>query len=236
MQILAGVFNGTPLKNGSNDHGTSFPLGNGALLISEVQFSYPSLGTLVDPEASESLGWTYRLGGWYDTESFGDPASTAQAQQHSGNYALYAAGDHLIWRDSNDPNRTLSLFGRVMGTPLSDRNLISASFNFGALMHSPLANRPMDTAGLAVGLAKVSSSVTQFDRANNLLAGTPNAPIRTQEKFIELTYQFQYRPWLLFQPDLQYVSNPGAGVADPNHPDSRLKNEWVLGLRTILSF
>ena len=236
VQILAGVFNGTPLKNGSNDHGTSFPLGNGALLISEVQFSYPSLGTLVDPEASESLGWTYRLGGWYDTESFGDPASTAQAQQHSGNYALYAAGDHLIWRDSNDPNRTLSLFGRVMGTPLSDRNLISASFNFGALMHSPLANRPMDTAGLAVGLAKVSSSVTQVDRANNLLAGTPNAPIRTQEKFIELTYQFQYRPWLLFQPDLQYVSNPGAGVADPNHPDSRLKNEWVLGLRTILSF
>jgi porin len=38
------------------------------------------------------------------------------------------------------------------------------------------------------------------------------------------------------QPDFQYVLNPGAGVANPNDPGKRIKNEAVVGLRMNILF
>jgi len=76
VTVLAGVFNGSPVRNNSGDaqqndrHGTSFPLGNGTLSMIEVQFSYPALGSMVEPDAAPSLGWTYRIGAWYDSQMF----------------------------------------------------------------------------------------------------------------------------------------------------------------------
>jgi porin len=35
---------------------------------------------------------------------------------------------------------------------------------------------------------------------------------------------------------LQYVFNPGAGVANPNGLPQRIKNEAVLGVRTTILF
>ncbi|MBC7489186.1 MAG: hypothetical protein H7240_03530 [Glaciimonas sp.] len=38
------------------------------------------------------------------------------------------------------------------------------------------------------------------------------------------------------QSDIHYIFNPDAGVANPNDPLHRIKNELVLGLRTNISF
>jgi porin len=202
---------------------------------------------MVNADEAQPLGWTYRLGAWYDTKSFGDqrtdenglslanPASDGVAQSHKGNYAVYAVADRLIWRDATDPNRTVAAFTRIMGTPLSDRNLIDFSLNAGLTFHSPLTYRTTDTLGLGLGYAHVSKSADGLDRdANNFNATT--SPVRSGETFVEMTYQYQYKPWIQIQPDLQYVFNPGAGVADPNDATKRISNELVLGVRTNISF
>jgi porin len=61
-------------------------------------------------------------------------------------------------------------------------------------------------------------------------------PVRSGETFVELTYQYQVKPWLQLQPDLQYVFNPGAGLANPNDPTQRINNELVLGVRANILF
>jgi porin len=44
------------------------------------------------------------------------------------------------------------------------------------------------------------------------------------------------RPWWQIQPDIQYIFNPGGGIANPDNPDARVKNELVLGVRTNVLF
>lgn len=253
VQLLAGVFSATPVSNPDGDsqaqnrHGTDFPLGRGTMSIVEAQFSYPSLGAMTEPGESPPLGWTYRIGAWYNTQQFADqriddtglsladPASSGTPRSHHGDYSLYAVADHLVWRDAADPNRTVALFARVMGTPFSDRNLIDYSINAGLVFHSPFKYRTTDTLGIGFGYAHVSSKAAALDRDTNAATGI-SAPVRSSEKFVELTYQYQVKPWLQIQPDLQYVFNPGAGVGDPNDPTRRIKNELVLGVRTNISF
>ena len=36
-------------------------------------------------------------------------------------------------------------------------------------------------------------------------------------------------------PDIQYVINPGAGIVNPNNPTQKIKNEFVIGLRTNIT-
>jgi porin len=253
ITFLLGVFNGSPTSNNqgdpqlSNPSGTSFPVNGGALVIGELQYSYPSLGTMVDPVVGEPLARVYKIGFWYDSESFADqrfdntgmslanPASNGAALTHRGNFALYAVADQMLWRSFSEPDRTINGFVRIMGTPLADRNPISFSINAGLTMHEPFLQRDDDTAGIGMGYTQVSSRARALDGDTTLFSGAA-IPARGGETYLEATYQYQVAPWLQLQPDLQYVFNPGAGVANPNNPGQRLKNETVLGIRTNIVF
>jgi porin len=253
VNILLGVFNGSPVLNNSGDpqqqnpSGTSFPLNGGALAILEFQYSYPAIGSMVYAGDEQPLARVYRVGVWYDTEDFADqrydntglslanPASTGTPRNHHGDYSAYAVMDQMIWRSEADPNRTISLFGRVMGTPDSDRNLIDFSMNAGVTFHDPFTYRTDDTFGFGMGYAHVGSRAAGLDRDTFALTGA-FTPVRGSETYIEATYQYQVTPWWQVQPDIQYVFNPGAGIANPNAPSQTVGDELVLGVRTIILF
>ena len=260
VKLQVGAFSGSPfnLSNAQatgqdsqvlNPSGTSFPFfRHGALLMAELQYSAPSLGGMVSLGASQPLARTYRLGLWYDSEQFADvrygtdglpladPASNGDPRLHRGNLGLYAVADQMIWRSSRDPNRTLSAFARVMGTPFADRNLISFSANLGLTLKDPFPYRTDDTLGIGMGFARVSPSQSAADGDIATLQGTYN-PRRTSETYVEVTYQRQVAPWLQIQPDIQYVFNPGGGIANPNSSaNTRVSNELVLGVRTNIAF
>jgi porin len=253
INILVGVFSGSPAENPNIDpqisdrSGTSLPLNRGALVIAELQYSYPSLGSMVSPGESQPLARIYRLGAWYDTESFADqrfdsqglfladPASNGLPRQHRGDFAIYAVADQMVWRSTKDPNRTLSVFARAMGTPLADRNLIDFSLNAGLVLHDPFTYRTDDTFGLGMGYTHVSGTVAAADRDIALATGTFN-PSRSSEAYVEATYQYQVTPWLQLQPDIQYVFNPGGAVANPSDSNVRIKDELVVGARTNILF
>jgi porin len=253
LTFLVGTFSGSPVsKNSSEDpqvanpSGTTFPW-NGTLVIAEMQYAYPSQGTLLHADEAEPLARTYKLGFWYDTDSFPDqaidntglslanPDSTGNPLLHRGDYGIYGVADQTLWVDPNEADRSIAVFLRAMGTPLGDRNLINFSLNAGAVFHEPFLGRDDDTAGIGMGYAHVSSRAAALDQATAFYTGA-FTPTRGGETFLEATYQYQVTPWWQLQPDLQYVFNPGAGIANPNDPTQRVRNETVVGLRTNITF
>ena len=257
VTLLAGVFNGSPvLTNPStldpqqqNASGTSFPLRGGQLVIGELQYAHPALGSMVYSAGSSSLSGTYKVGFWYDTESFNDlqfdntglslanPASTGIPMTHRGNYSLYSVIDQMIWRSTEpeEADRTLSVFLRAMGTPQADRNLVVFSMNAGLNFHEPIKHRDDDIFGIAIEYARVSGAEAAFNQATAFYTGA-FTPIRSGETVIEVTYLYQLTPAVILQPDFQYVFHPGAGLANPNMPNQAIKNEAVIGLRATLTF
>jgi porin len=258
LAVLLAVYSGSPASNNNGDSqqvnasGTQFPVNRGPLVFAELQYSYPSLGGMMNPDEGEPLGHTYKIGAWYDGEHFDDlrldntgqslasPTSSGVPQRHYGNYSFYAAADQMVWRDSSNPNRSVSVFGRGMGTPQGNRNLVDYSFNGGVVYHDPFTNRADDTVGLGFGYAHVSHAAAAYDRdaaAYNLTVSPANyMPIRSSETFIEATYQYQVTAWWQLQPDAQYVFKPGGSVQNQVAPSQRVRNEFIAGLRTNILF
>jgi porin len=253
LTFLLGVFNGSPSPTNSGDpqmanpSGTSFPLNGGVLVIAEAQYTYPSLGTMLYANQAEPLARTYKLGFWYDSESFADqqfdntglslanPASNGLPLNHHGNFGIYAVADQLVWVDPQESDRTINLFARVLGAPQVDRNLITFSLNAGLTFHEPFLHRDDDTFGIGMGYTKVGGAAAALDKATAFYTGM-FFPTRGGETYVEMTYQYQVTPWWQLQPDLQYVFNPGGGIVNPNAPTQRVGNELVLGLRTNILF
>ena len=258
VAILVGVYNGSPSPSGEGDpqkvdaHGVSFPVHGGTLALVELQYTYPAIGGMVYPGQGAPLGHTYKIGAWYDSERFddqrfdqqglslADPVSTGIPRSHRGEYGIYAVADQMVWRDPKAPNHSVSVFGRAIEVPQGDRNLIDFSLNAGVVLHAPVITRLDDTIGLGMGYTHVASGASGLDRdaaAFAALAHDPDYyPVRGSETFIEATYQYQYRPWCQIQPDLQYVFNPGGGIANPDQPTRRIGNELVAGVRTNILF
>ena len=255
LTFLTGVFNGNPAPNTigdpqqQNPSGTSFPLNGGALVIGELQYAYPALGSMVYSAGSNSLSGTYKIGFWYDSENFNDlqydstglslanPSSTGVALTHHGDYSIYGVVDQMIWRSSEpeEADRTANVFLRAMGTPQGDRNPVVFSVNAGLNFHEPIEHRDDDIFGVAIEYARVSGAAAALDQATAYYTGA-FTPVRSGETVVEVTYQYQLTPAVILQPDFQYVFNPGAGLADPNTPNQQIKNEAVVGLRVNLTF
>jgi porin len=247
VTVLAGIFNGsaiplnTPNSQLSNPNGLSFPL-NSVFAITELQFTTPGLG------APAKVNDDYKIGAWYDNWDFADqeydnmgvplasPLSDGIPAKHQGNYSIYGVVDKVIWLPKDQTSRYLSVFVRPMFTTLQDRNLISFSVNGGFTLHQPLPGRDNDIFGLGFGVGRYSTSAAAFDRDLQFFEPTVYTPVRSTETFLEATYQVQVLPSWQIQPDLQYIINPAGGIANPNDPTQKIKNEFVIGLRTNITF
>jgi porin len=253
LTILGGVYSGSPLPAGldgsqlSNPSGISFPLNTGILAIAELQYA---INGGVGAEKSDPHGplpGTYKLGAWYDSVSFDDlrydnlglplasDFSDGVPASHHGNYSVYALADQTLWR-APDGGRSVTGFLRPMFTTLQDRSLVSFSINGGLTLHQPFDSRPNDVVGLGFGVAQVSSGAANFDRDMQFYQPGVFTPVQGAETFLEATYQAQILPSVVVQPDIQYIINPGGGIANPNQPWQKVKNELVLGIRTNITF
>ncbi len=233
LTALAGVFDGNPAPGVGdpqrlNGSGTNFNLHNGALYIGELQYAInqPSEGQM-DYGAGKPLGGlpgTYKVGVWYNNERFADQRLNTT---HKGDYSLYAVADQMVWRPNPDEPRSIGVFARVMGAP-GDRNLVSVSANVGVVMKAPFKGRDNDSIGLGLAYIKVGSHAAGLD------ADSGNV-VRGSETALEATYQYQVTPWWVLQGDAQYTFNAGAGQ-NPNDPTQTLRNTFVVGVRTTITF
>ena len=215
LTFLVGVFNGSPVRQQqpairrcrSVGHQLSAErrrAGDRRDAVSPTRRSAPCSSA----DQAEPLARTYKLGFWYDTESFADqqfdnnglslanPASNGMPLSHRGNFSIYAVADQLVWVDPHEGDRTINLFARVMGAPQADRNLITFSMNAGLTFHEPFLHRDDDTFGIGMGFAKVSGSAAALDQATAVSTPAAYVPTRGSETFVEVTYQYQATPWL----------------------------------------
>ena len=245
LTALAGVFDGNPAPGVGdpqrlNGSGTNFNLHNGALYIGELQYAInqPSEGQMDDGKTSAGLPGTYKIGVWYNNERFADQrfdntgvslanSATGIAAQHKGNYSFYAVADQMVWRPNPDEPRSIGVFARVMGAP-GDRNLVSVSANVGVVMKAPFKGRDNDSVGLGLAYIKVGNHASGLD------ADSGNV-VRGSETALEATYQYQVTPWWVLQGDAQYTFNAGAGQ-NPNDATQTLRNTFVVGVRTTITF
>ena len=253
VTVLGGVYSGSPLPAGSdgsqlsNPSGIALPLNTGMFAIAELQYTINGGVGAEKPDPHGPLPGTYKIGGWYDTLSFDDlrydtvgaplasDLSDGVAASHHGNYSIYALADQTIWR-APDGGHSVTAFLRPMFTTYRDRSLVSFSINGGLALHQPFAGRDNDVFGLGFGVAQVSSGAANFDRDMRFFQPAVYTPIQGAETFLEATYQAQILPSVVVQPDIQYIMNPGGGIANPNQPCHKVKNELVLGVRTNITF
>ncbi|MDE1181741.1 carbohydrate porin [Paraburkholderia sp.] len=239
LTALAGVFDGDPTGNNpDNLHGTNFNLHNGTMFIGELQYAInqPAEGEMVGM-AKTGLPGTYKIGIWYNNGSFADQrfdntgqllgATGGTPLNHHGDYSIYAVADQMVWRPDPDEARSIGIFARVMGAP-NDRNLVSLAANLGVVMKAPFKGRDDDSVGLALTYIKISPQAREFDIDSGFVP-------RGSETALEATYQYQVTPWWVLQADAQYTFNAGAGQ-NPNDPTKALRNTFVIGVRTNITF
>lgn len=242
-----GLFYNDFQTRGAAQSGTAFSLGTGALVFGELQYAInqPAIGDMDRGGSSGGLPGAYKVGFWYDSARFpdprfdtagvslADPLSNATPRNHRGNYSVYALADQMVWRPDPGGPRSVGIFARAMGAP-GDRNAVNFSLNAGVTLKAPLPGRDNDTVGVGYGIARVSSSISGFD-SDSAVPGVTNGP-RSSESFIEVSYQYQAAPWLLLQPDFQYVYTPSLYSTNPGVPGKRVSNEAVFGIRTNITF
>ena len=250
LSLLLGVFNGDPAGPGRgvaqlrNPSGTAFRLGDGVFAIAEVQYGIN--GGSGGGDKPDGLPGTYKLGAYYDSQPFADQRRNGAGDSLAGlgtdatgrvrrnTYAVYAVADQLLVREPNTKDQGLGGFVRVMGTP-GDRNLVNFYADLGLTYKGAIPGRDSDTAGLALGIARISDTASKLD-SDTALATGGFYPVRRHETVLELTYQAQIAPWLQVQPSAQYVFNPLGGVPDPVNPAHRLRDALVLGVRAGVTF
>lgn len=191
-------------------HGADFTWrkNKGLLFIQELSF-LPN-----QYEGAKGLPGNYKLGIFYSTGRFNDLyqdengnsyAQTGLPQKRRyGNYGLYFHADQMIYREaSSKGDQGLVPFFLVTLQP-STVNEFPFFIEGGLTYKGLFPGRNQDVAGIAVAYGRWSR---QLDKYQNDSGMTP----QKYEMVIETTYKIAINKWLFFQPDVQYIINPGGG-------------------------
>lgn len=163
------------------------------------------------------------LGGWYysaKSDEIRGVDSDGNPRQSRGNYGVYLLAERAVYREPQSPGRGLSAFARL-GFADAEQNEVGYYAGVGAVYTGLFRKRPEDQLGLGVAAAFAGHD---FERASE----AEGSSAKGAEVAIELSYRMQLTPWLSFQPDLQYVIDPGF--------DAHVNDALVLGARAELAF
>jgi porin len=183
--------------------GLEWKLGNSA--------GYAFFAELSASASPAGLPGAYTVGGYFASvrqPSFHDPDDLVYAQW-SG---WLIADQALAVDDQGDPK--VGSFARISYSPDDGRNVASIYADAGLIVYGAVPGRPDDALGFA-------GTVLRF--TDDFRASTGEG---SGEYVLEATYQIQVAPWLVVQPDLQYVIDPVFAADDAT----------VAGLEVVVTF
>jgi len=142
----------------------------------------------------------------------------------------------MLWHPSGDREHGYGMFARAFLQP-GDRNLASFQGDLGFNAKGMFFGRKDDTFGIGWSYLKISDRQSDLDNDTNFFNAT-NAPVEDYESAIEVTYQAQIAPWLILQPDFQYIFHPGGNAADPTDATGTqaIEDAAIFSLRTVVKF
>jgi porin len=184
--VIAGVYDGNP-TNQENYREIDWGLSkkDGAHSLFEVGVSESKEG---------HCPYKLAVGGWYNSGEF-ESADGGLMHANSGTYMI---GQTLLVSEDETYERGLGGFFQV-GQADNTRNFNSWYFGAGLRYKGVFNSRPNDVLGIAWGRAQIGSTYRNTYPDTDSFEG--NA---------EFTYRAEIQPWLIVQPSLQLITNPGA--------------------------
>ena len=171
------------------------------------------------------IGWTptfaglagsYKIGGWYSTAEVPELQQAPVARGDGASPIVPFTPTHAS-RSGGWINLEQNLGLRPMtgGTGLSvffnftqaDQRTseIDQQFAAGLLFGGLFPSRPDDTIGLGLARTHLSRAFSEAQTASSLPTGAKGS-----EYAAEIYYSFRPRPWVSFNPNLQFIEHPGA--------------------------
>jgi porin len=214
------------------NHGFDMDLGNSDGAIGQFEVGWqPKFGP-------DKLAGDYKFGAYYETSTWPDVARPKQNRY--GRYGGYIMANQTLV--SFEPGTKRGLIGFMEGVVGDTRTSPAPQFyNFGVILQGPWKRRPTDYIDFGVGHAHVNDrarSAAEDTALNTLVANnrldqldqTLEAYGQYGETDYELGYGLRLAPWLLINPNVQYVVQPGAFT------HKKLPNAWVFGTQLVVNF
>ena len=158
-----------------------------------------------------------KLGGWAHSAQFTDNLT---GTPRYGNYGLFLAMERSVWRGDRE-GQELGIFLRGGLSP-QDRNRYELAIDGGFNFLDPFVRVKGDVIGAGITFAKISEHIHQAEEQADKL------PLSDYEMVLEVTCQFSAKPWLVLQPNMQWIRHPGSSNA--------LSDALVLSIRSNFTF
>lgn len=225
LTFLAAAFQADSFSPEANPHGFrwDFGPGVGCLWMNEAQVRW-----FHDGDDPGRLPGQAKAGFWYQNAAY-----EIGGNVYPNSYGFYVVTDQMIHRapgatagkggagpEADAPEGGMGWFGRIGFGP-SGRSYLNFYGDTGLTYKGLLPGRPGDTAGVAVAMGRLAPGAAQqlFDEGSRGVG---------YEMVLEATYQCQVTPWLIVQPDLQWILHPGATRDEGN--------ALVIGARASIIF
>ena len=221
LYVMAGAYNNDPTLSNNNNHGTDFSIDGPLFVIGELGYL-----NNVDKNAT-GLPGHYKLGGFYQNGDYDDLLSDANGNpyvtsglspmRHKGNWGLYFLIDQMIYSEGGfgDP-QGLTPFFSLLIFPEEDISQMPVFMNGGLTYRGLIPGRKDDVAGLAFVYGMFSDDLKDSQTLDKAARGAAAPGVQSYELVLELNYNIMITKWLQFQPDIQYIFNPGAAHEYPN--------------------
>lgn len=191
----------------ASNHGFGWALGNNA--------GYAFFAELACGFAPAARPGQLTLGGYY---------ASLTAPKLDGTGVVHSLGSAWVMLDQalqvdTAGNPMVGVFARFSYSPPNGRAYAELYADAGLNVFGPIPGRPGDVLGLSGGVVRFT------DDAIRAAASFDATPVGG-EAVLELTYQIAATPWLVVQPDLQYVIDPVTTG----------RNATVIGLEVVTTF
>lgn len=207
VSIGGGIYDGDA-NGGTSGFNTAFDGEGGNFSIVEAKFK-PFV------EADGISSGTYGIGVWQHSRNIEEISTAPFPDAHDENYGFYVVLDQYLYRQKV-PERDvhgIGCFVQYAWAP-GDRNEICQYYGAGVSFSGTIVgSKTWDSTGIGIARAVFSRRVRKQDE-------------RTHETVLETFHRFQINPWLVLQPDVQFIVNPGG--------DGR--NALATGLRVEILF
>ncbi|HEY8900308.1 MAG TPA: carbohydrate porin [Chthoniobacterales bacterium] len=215
--LQAGIFQASPQTGVPANHGVNFAIerGDGELLMLEAgwlpTFAAPDTTSPTPPDkktvaaADPSLPGHYSFGGYYANYTF--PTFTGGVAHNA--FGFYTQGQQMVWRSTANPDHNLTVWSGLTFSPQEEFALLPLMAYGGIAWQGLIPGRDRDTALLNAYLGGFSRDYARQQAA----AG---AGFSTLETVFEASYIVQLTQNLQFQPDVQWVIQPGGTRSIPN--------------------
>jgi porin len=200
--IGGGIYDGT-LPDGPQGVRWGFDtLGhNGAMFLTQGEWTGQT-------GPNQQLPWTIRLGGWHHNgdDLWTDFAAVPNSKESNGGGWLI--GDRMLFKESYGTEDTQGLAAFAMYSwAREDRNPFDSSLAAGLVYNGFLPRRDEDLLGVGVAVVNLSDGAREAELRNGTL-------LETREIATELFYKCRVTPAVTLQPEMQYITHPGAQYSD----------------------